>query len=118
MRPRSNEPVFWALFGAGGVLAAMVLPAAILVTGIAGPLGWLGHDAMSYERAVAFAGSWVGKAISLGIVSLTFWHAFHRIFHSLHDLGVRRGLGVLRWLCYGVAALATLATAAIVLRIG
>ena len=33
-RRRSNEPVFWALFGAGGVIAALAFPALVLVTGL------------------------------------------------------------------------------------
>ena len=36
MRRRSNEPVFWVLFGAGGVVAAVALPAMVLVTGLLG----------------------------------------------------------------------------------
>ncbi len=118
MRKRSNEPVFWALFGAGGVFAAMLLPAVIVVTGIAGPLGWLGADAMSYERANAFAASWTGKLFLLGVISLTFWHAFHRIYHSLHDLGVHRGLGSFKLVSYGLAALGTVVAALTLLRIG
>ncbi len=118
MRKRSNEPVFWSLFGAGGVLAAMLLPAVIVVTGIAGPLGWLGADAMSYERAHALASSWTGKLFLLAVISLTFWHAFHRIYHSLHDLGVHRGLGLLKILSYGLAAFGTLVAVITLLRIG
>jgi len=118
MRARSNEPIFWALFGAGGTLAAVLLPSIIVVTGVAGPLGWLGPDAMSHARALAFAQSWFGKLFVFGVISLVFWHAFHRIYHSLHDLGVQRGLGVFKVVSYGLAALATLTTAITLLRIG
>jgi fumarate reductase subunit D len=118
MRARSNEPIFWALFGAGGTLAALLLPSVIVVTGIAGPLGWLGPDAMSHERALAFVAGWFGKLFAFAVISLTFWHALHRIYHSLHDLGVRRGLGVLKVLCYASAAFATVVTAATLLRLG
>jgi fumarate reductase subunit D len=41
MKARTNEPIFWSLFGAGGVVVAFVLPMLILLTGIAYPLGWL-----------------------------------------------------------------------------
>ncbi len=118
MRKRSNEPIFWALFGAGGVLAAMLLPVVVVVTGIAGPLGWLGADAIGYERAHGFAASWAGKLFLLGVISLTLWHAFHRIYHSLHDLGVHRGLGFYKFVSYGLAALGTLVAALTLLRIG
>ena len=118
MRKRSYEPIFWSLFGAGGVLTAMILPAVVLVTGIAGPLGLLGEDAMSHGRAVAFAGTWAGKLFLIALISLIFWHAFHRIYHSLHDLGVHGGRGFLKVLFYGLAALGTLATIIVVMRIG
>jgi len=39
---KSNEPVFWLLFGAGGVVAAFLVPSLVVLTGIAGPAGWLG----------------------------------------------------------------------------
>ena len=37
---RSNAPIFWPLFGAGGMLAALIGPALVFITGIAVPMGW------------------------------------------------------------------------------
>ncbi len=111
MPKRSNEPVFWALFGAGGVLAAFVLPALILITGLAGPMGVPSADVLSYQRVSAFAASWPGAFFLFLVISLSLWHAFHRIYHALHELGVHRGLPVVRVLCYGVALAGTLLTA-------
>lgn len=61
---RSDEPIYWGLFGAGGVVAAMLLPILILITGILMPLGWLPADALSYEKIHALATS-VGAPILL-----------------------------------------------------
>ena len=36
---RSNEPIFWSLFGAGGMLSALVAPILIFITGIIAPIG-------------------------------------------------------------------------------
>jgi fumarate reductase subunit D len=36
---RSNAPIFWALFGAGGMLSALLGPMLVFITGIAVPLG-------------------------------------------------------------------------------
>ena len=36
---RSNKPIFWSLFGAGGMLSALAGPALVFITGIAVPLG-------------------------------------------------------------------------------
>ncbi|MSP98816.1 MAG: fumarate reductase subunit FrdD [Betaproteobacteria bacterium] len=104
---RSNAPIFWALFGAGGMLSALIGPALVFITGIAVPLGFmLGPDTMSYARMIAFAGSWAGKAFVFAVVSLFLWHAVHRIFHSLHDFGIHTGL-LARLVCYGGALLGT-----------
>ena len=37
---RSNAPIFWLLFGAGGMLSALFGTALVFITGIAVPLGW------------------------------------------------------------------------------
>ena len=103
MKKRSNAPIFWSLFGAGGMLSALIGPALVFVTGIAVPLGFLlGTDAMSYPRMIHFAGNWAGKGFVFAVIALFLWHATHRIFHSLHDLGIRTG-PLATTLCYGGA---------------
>lgn len=104
MAKRSNEPIFWSLFGAGGMLTAFVTPAMILVTGILVPLG-LPMDGLSYESMHAFASNWLAKLILLAVLSLPLWHAAHRIFHGLHDLGVGGNRRAYMVICYGSAAL-------------
>jgi len=111
MSKRSHEPIFWSLFGAGGVVAALVLPALVLITGLAWPLGLMSDGALGYERMSSVAGSLLGGLVLFGVIALTFWHAAHRIFHSLHDFGVHRGLGVWKMVCYGAAFVGTLWTA-------
>jgi len=113
---RSNEPIFWSLFGAGGVVVAFLLPVTILITGIAVPLGLFPQEIMGYESVYTFAASWVGKLFLLVIVSLTLWHAVHRIYLSLHDLGIHRR-AIYKWLCYGSAFAGTVATILALLRI-
>lgn len=104
----SRAPPLWLLFGAGGMLAALAGPMLVFITGIAVPLGWpLPSDLLAYPRALAFARSWLGGAFLLAAIALFAWHAAHRIFHVLHDLGLPTGrLAVLA--CYGSAAVATI----------
>ena len=48
---RSNAPIFWSLFGAGGMLAALIGPALVFITGIAAPHGWLlPRELMNYPN--------------------------------------------------------------------
>lgn len=115
---RSNAPIFWSLFGAGGMLAALIGPMLVFITGIALPLGiGLPADAMSYPNMLAFARHGFGKAFLFAVIALFLWHAAHRIFHSLHDVGIHAGTTA-RLLCYGSAMLGTLAAAAALLAIG
>jgi fumarate reductase subunit D len=115
---RSNAPIFWLLFGAGGTLAALLGTVLVFITGIAVPLGWLlPHELMAYPRMLALAQHWAGKGVILAIVALFAWHAAHRIFHSLHDLGIPTGM-LAKALCYGGALLITLVGAASLASLG
>jgi fumarate reductase subunit D len=114
----SNEPVFWALFGAGGMLAALVGPVLVFLTGLAVPLGFmLPRHAMDYATVLGFARNPFGKIALLAVISLFLFHGCHRMLHSLHDLGWRTGSGA-RIAFYGSAMLATVATAALLLQLG
>jgi succinate dehydrogenase subunit D len=117
-RKPSMQPPLWMLFGAGGMLSALVGAALVFVTGLAAPLGiLLPADALSYPHVLAFARNPLGKAFAFAVVSLFLWHAAHRIYHTLHDFGIHPGL--LQWLaCYGVALAATLIAALSLLSIG
>ena len=85
---RSNKPIFWSLFGAGGMLSALIGPALIFVTGIALPLGWV---PLAYERAHAIALHPAGKVAIVAVIGLFLFHGLHRMYHSLHDFGVHVG---------------------------
>ena len=115
---RSNAPIFWLLFGAGGMLSALIGAMLVFITGIATPLGIiLPLDVLSYAKVFAFAQHWAGKGFLFVIISLFLWHSAHRIFHSLHDIGVHAGL-VAKLACYGSALAGTLVAAAALLRLG
>lgn len=115
---RSHAPIFWLLFGAGGLLAALIGPMLVFITGIGVPLGLVTpRDLMSYPRMLAFAQSWSGKLFLFAVVTLFLWHAAHRILHTLHDLGVPAGAAA-KWVCYGVPLLATIAAAVALLAAG
>ena len=91
MRSRSHEALGWSLFTAGGVVAALFMPAIIAVTGIGGAVGWdavrnaLSHGGGGISDLLQHAA--VRTLIGL-IVLLTAIHAAHRIRHTLIDLQV------------------------------
>lgn len=113
---RSNAPIFWALFGAGGMLSALLGPVLVLITGLLVPLGLLPGLA-DPARVLRFAQHPLGKLALLAVIALFAWHAAHRLFHSLHDLGLHTG-ALARLACYGSALVITLAAAACLLAIG
>ena len=115
---RSNAPIFWALFGAGGMLSALIGAVLVFITGIAAPLGiLLPRETLSYSRVLAVTQHWTGKGIMFVIISLFLWHSAHRIYHTLHDIGVHAGL-VAKLICYGFAMAGTLATGVVLFRLG
>ncbi|MBP6108920.1 MAG: fumarate reductase subunit FrdD [Rhodocyclaceae bacterium] len=112
---RSNAPIFWLLFGAGGMLSALLGPMLVFITGVAIPLGLIfAPDAFSYAHMQAFAQHLLGKAFILAVIALFLWHAGHRIFHSLHDVGIHAGIAA-KAFCYGIPLLATFVTLVITL---
>lgn len=117
-RKRSNAPIFWGLFGAGGMLSALVGPALVFITGIAVPLGiLLPQDTMSYPKMLGFAQSFIGKGFTFAVISLFMWFAVHRTYHSLHEFGIHAGMGA-KLLCYGSALAVTIVSAVVLLGLG
>ncbi|MDE2975522.1 MAG: fumarate reductase subunit D [Gemmatimonadota bacterium] len=104
---RSSEAFWWALFSAGGVMAALFVPAFVIVTGFLLPSG---DAAAAAERAAGFAGvvgRWPVRVVLFGVIALSFFHCGHRIRHTLMDLGLRRFSGPLKLPCYGGALAGT-----------
>ena len=115
---RSNAPIFWSLFGAGGVLSALVGPVLVFITGIAAPTGvGMPPAALAYSRVLAFAQSLGGKAALFAVIALFLWHAAHRIYHCLHDFGAHPGAAT-KVLLYGSAFAGSVAAAWLLLAIG
>ena len=118
MSARSKQPIFWLLFGAGGMLSALIGWMLVFITGIALPLGiFFAPDAFSYDNALAFHRHWAGKAFTFAVISLFLWHGAHRIFHSLHDVGVK-ATAASAWVCYGVAFAGTAVAAVVLASLG
>ena len=114
---RPTEPFFWTLFSAGGMLAALVLPAVCFVLWIAGPLGWLATP----DRAgwLALIAPPLARLALLALVALSLFHWAHRFRYTLYDgLQLHHLYGLIATVCYGGAATVTLVAAYLLLRLG
>ncbi|NJO54574.1 MAG: fumarate reductase subunit D [Bacteroidales bacterium] len=108
---RSQEPIFWLLFGGGGTLAALVGVVLIVITGILVPTGTgLSLETMDYAAMRAFAGTAFGKLAIFLVISLLLWHGVHRMAATAHHIGLC-GIGPAQIALRGFAALATAACA-------
>ena len=101
---KSNEPVVWSLFSAGGVVAALFIPVTVVLTAIAVPAGWL-----SAEGLRELCGHPLARLLLLVLISLPMFHWAHRFRYAVADLGMKRFPGLLAALCYAVAISATAA---------
>lgn len=111
---RSSEPFWWALFGAGGVLSAMFVPALLLLTGLAIPLGWI--DQPPYEDIVRLFDNILVRLLLTAIISLSLFHWAHRFRFTLYDgLQLKHLNTMIAILCYGTAIAGTLGAVYVVL---
>jgi len=111
---KSNKPIFWSLFAAGGTLAAFLAPVLVLLFLLAS----LGHapDLLSYAKLHAFAAHWFGKLFLLAVITLFLWHAAHRFRVTLYDFGLRQD-SIAAFVVYIVAGAGTILSAVYLLRI-
>src|ERR1700740_2960217 len=106
---RSNEPLFWSLFSAGGMLTAPLAPAVILVTGFL-----VAANDISFSRIHSLFTNVLGRLVLFAFATLTFLHWAHRSRHLLVDLGLRRFHGPLAIVFYGAAAAGTVVAGVVV----
>lgn len=101
---RSGEPIAWSLFGAGGMLLALLGPGLVLVSLIVLTALDAHEAADAYQRLGAALARPAGALAAFAVLSLTFFHTFHRICHGLADLHVPVSHVLAGWLCYGAAS--------------
>ena len=99
---KSNEPIWWSLFSAGGVVAAFFFPVTIIITALAVSAGWTTPEALR-----ELAGNLPVRLYLLVLISLPLFHWAHRFRYVAIDLGLKRLSGVLPFVCYGTAILGT-----------
>ena len=114
---KSSEALWWSLFAAGGMVAALLVPVHILLAGILLPLGWIPRESLSYDRMVTLIGHPLIRVYFFVLLSLPFFHCAHRFRHTLYDLGLRGKRTLIAVACYGLAIVGTVAAAIVILTL-
>ena len=116
MGNRSNEPLLWLLFSAGGVVAAMLIPIHLFLFGLAFPLGWL--NGPSYHGLLELVRHPFTRLYLFVLCSLSLFHWAHRFRYTLYDgLQIKHLNELINIFCYGGAVLGTVLTAYLLWRI-
>ncbi len=109
------EPGIWMLFGAGFFVGSLLVPAWLLVVGVAAPLGWT--DGLAWERAYALASNPLGRLVILALIVFPLWNAANHLRHFLIDLGGYDRDGAMAPLIYAAAAVLSVVAVVAVVRI-
>ena len=102
---KPEEPFFWGLFSAGGVVSAMLVPVHLVLFGLAIPLGWADP---SYMHLHSLAQNPIVKLYLMVLCSLPLFHWAHRFRFTLYDgLQIKHLNELIFVMCYGGAILGT-----------
>ena len=108
-KPALAHLFWWFMFSQGGLFAAVLLPAHILIQGILGPLGIVPVVDRHYDTWISILGNPIVKLYLLALISLPFFHFAHRLRYLLVDLGIPAAKGLpVQVVFYGGAILVTL----------
>ena len=113
MTKRRLEPFVWLMFSAGGVLAAVFLPVLAFLFAFAFPLGWMTPPGRAHLSAVA--GHPLTVLFLLGFFVLLLVHSAHRFRYTLYDGLQIKSRRATAFLCYGCAAVGSLAALKVLL---
>jgi fumarate reductase subunit D len=105
---KSNKPLVWGPFAAGGTVSAFLTPVLIVLTLLVA----LGHapDLLAYDRLRAFFSHGLVKIAIVGVVFLSLWSAAHRLRITCYDFGMRADT-LVATVVYAIAIFATIAAA-------
>ena len=104
--PNRLHGLLWAGFANAAVVAALLVPAHILVQGVLAPLGLVPSFDHRYSTFATALSDPLVKLYLLLVIAASFYLFGHRTRYVLHELGVHGKL-VLGVALYGVAAVGT-----------
>ncbi|MCX7171074.1 MAG: fumarate reductase subunit D [Proteobacteria bacterium] len=111
---KSNKPIIWGTFAAGGELVSLITPVLILLTLLAAT----GHvpAMLGYAQLHAFAAGWFGKLAIFVVLFLSLWSQAHRLRITCFDFGLRADT-LVAIVMYALAAAGSVATVMYLMRL-
>lgn len=109
---RSNEPLWWGPFMAGAGMSAFLMPILIVLTSLGVYLGFV-----TEERLWGLLHYTLIRLFLVVLISLSLFHAAHRLRFVLVDLGLKNFKHLIAIFCYGGAIVGT-ALAILLIRVG
>ncbi len=107
---RGMTPLLWALFSAGGTVAAFLYPIHLFLTGLVFPLKWMAVP--SYETGLHLLRNPLARLYFFVLISLPLFHWAHRFRYTLYDgLQIKHLTLLIVVLCYGSALAGTVVAA-------
>jgi fumarate reductase subunit D len=104
MAKRRIEPFLWLLFGAGGVAAALLIPALLLMFGVVFPAGWVSPP--DHAHLLAVLRHPLTRLVLVVLCVLALFHWAHRFRYTLYDgLQLKSSRQMISVFCYGGAIL-------------
>ena len=101
------KPLWWSLFAAGGMVAALFYPAQMLITTLLEPGG---IEPMPYADAKALFSHWMFRAYLVVFIPFPLFHAAHRMMAAFMDFGLRAYRTPTAIILYGGAIFGTALT--------
>ncbi len=95
-----GEAFWWAIFSAGGMVAALLVPIHVIILGFVIPWWWGPVETFQYERMHALLSHPIAKLYLIVLFSVPVFHCMHRIRHTLYDTGWRAYAAPIMYVSY------------------
>lgn len=109
---KSNDPLPWSLFAAGGMVSALLMPITVIFTGFAVLAGWITAEQFSHLLQHPLA-----RLYLFVLISLSLFHGGHRTLLTLVDMGLKSKRPLLAVLLYGGAIVGTVWSAVLLVKL-
>ena len=108
-KPKNMKSIYWSLFAAGGMIAALVLPTLVAILSLLLPMELVGNPATFSDTVSPLFHNAFVDILMVGVLFLMLWHTAHRFYYVLHDFHIHVGIKT-RYALYAVVIVCSLVT--------